>query len=206
MNFDLNAMKIRARQLMKWAVPNVVAISFWFILLQTIGMIMFFVFFGRGIATVLSCICLIVINIVGVGYKKNMLSISREQTGAYRNLFFGFSKNIIQISFAFIVNLLGITIGYCLFFIPGIILFYRWRFVYYVLADEECTAIQAFKKSMELTKKHCMDIFMMDVSFIGWYLLNMFTLGLGGIYVNPYINITFAEYYDYLKGQKEFLN
>ena len=47
-----------------------------------------------------------------------------------------------------------------------------------------------------------MDAFMLQFSFIGWYLLAGLTCGILGIfYVNPYVEATIAELYAYNKGK-----
>ena len=49
-----------------------------------------------------------------------------------------------------------------------------------------------------------MDTFILDISFIGWLILDVFTLGILGIfYVNPYIMSTHAALYDRIRNEYE---
>lgn len=83
-----------------------------------------------------------------------------------------------------------------LFIIPGIIKYYAYRMVPYILADNpNIGAKRAIEVSNEMTMGHKLDMFVLDLSFIGWYLLGALALGIGVIFVNPYVNATEAELY-----------
>lgn len=44
------------------------------------------------------------------------------------------------------------------------------------------------------------DVFLLDLSFIGWYILSIITVGiLSLLYVNPYVQSTNAQLYAYLR-------
>ena len=84
-----------------------------------------------------------------------------------------------------------------LFIIPGIIKAFEYWAVDYILAVRPDTPYQ---KAIELSKKmmngHKMDVFVMGLSFTGWYLLSIFTCGiLSAAYVNPYAKIAITELY-----------
>ena len=64
----------------------------------------------------------------------------------------------------------------------------------------------ALGKSKKLMKGHYAELIKLDVSNMGWFLLMIFTAGIAGFYVIPYASIVYAEFYDYLKAQEEFLN
>lgn len=87
--------------------------------------------------------------------------------------------------------------------IIGIVKAYSYSFVPYILYDHpELTAKQALKQSMRLTDGHKMDLFVLDLSFIGWNLLNYMTVGiLGFCYVTPYNMATRAGYYSEIIGE-----
>ncbi|MHB1483037.1 MAG: DUF975 family protein [Saccharofermentanales bacterium] len=87
-----------------------------------------------------------------------------------------------------------------LFYIPGIIKFYAYRMIPFILADNPgIGAKRALKLSSKMTKGHKMEMFVLDLSFLGWYLLGYLAcfVGLYGVY--PYHQATFAELYDVLK-------
>jgi len=84
-----------------------------------------------------------------------------------------------------------------LLIIPGIIKALSYSMTTYILAD--CPNVQpkdALKLSMRMMDGHKMDLFMFFLSFIGWGLLTIFTLGLVGIfYAGPYMNSSSAYWY-----------
>ncbi len=89
---------------------------------------------------------------------------------------------------------------YMLFWIPGIVKSYSYRMVPYILADNPTIgAKRALKLSCEMTKGSKFDMFILDLSFIGWYLLGFLACCIGVVAVVPYALATFAELYDSLK-------
>jgi len=76
----------------------------------------------------------------------------------------------------------------CLFIVPGIIKAYSYSMAPYILAcNPNVTAREALKLSMRMTDGYKADLFVLDLSFLGWGLLDLFTQGILGIlYVNPY--------------------
>ena len=184
MDFDLLSMKQRAKMIMKGAVPNIFVISLIFIgltsgihicegfaLRQNVTLSFIVYIFG----TVLTELCVI-------GYVFGILKISREKEGELTDLFCAFSENPMRNILVVFVKIVVLWIGYALCVIPGIILFYRLRFVYYELLEENKSVRKAFADSMSLMKGHCMELFKIDLFFIGWHILNIVTLGIAGIY------------------------
>ncbi|MDO4311889.1 MAG: DUF975 family protein [Eubacteriales bacterium] len=90
-----------------------------------------------------------------------------------------------------------------LFIIPGIIKAYEYRMIPYLLADcPEMSREDAFRISKEMMYGQKAEVFLLDLSFIGWYLLTMVTCGLLEIfYVAPYVNATNAELFLTLRAQ-----
>ena len=84
-----------------------------------------------------------------------------------------------------------------LFIVPGIIKAYAYSMTEYILASHpNVLATEAIKLSKRMTKGHKGKLFVLDLSFIGWYLLNILTLGILGIfYVNPYYHLTRAGFF-----------
>lgn len=99
---------------------------------------------------------------------------------------------------------LYVSLWNLLFVIPGIIKSYEWCMVPYLLAeDPNMDRKTAFARSRELTMGKKMDIFILDLSFIGWHLLGMLTCGLVEVlYVAEYEHATKAELYVALKSAK----
>lgn len=96
---------------------------------------------------------------------------------------------------------LWIYLWMLLFIVPGIIKSFAYFCTPYILAEyPNVSATEALKISMRITQGHKGEIFMMSLSFFGWFLLSGFTMGILGIfYVNPYFYVSLAGIYEELK-------
>lgn len=75
-----------------------------------------------------------------------------------------------------------------LFFIPGIIKSYSYALAEFISRENpEKTATECLDESKELMYGHKMDLFLFDLSFIGWHILSALTCGILYIYVMPYM-------------------
>ena len=91
-----------------------------------------------------------------------------------------------------------------LFYIPGIIKGLSYSMAYYVLADNpEMTAREALRESKEIMHGHKWELFVLQLSFILWMILGVFTLGIAYIYVIPYMSATVANFYQKIKRQPQ---
>lgn len=83
-----------------------------------------------------------------------------------------------------------------LFIIPGIIKSYAYSQTLYLLAEyPELSVTKAMKVSIEITKGKKGSLFIMDLSFIGWAILAALSLGIGYLWLVPYINMTKTNAY-----------
>lgn len=87
-----------------------------------------------------------------------------------------------------------------LLIIPGIIKSYEYRMIPYILAEHpDMPTKQVFAESRAMMKGNKWKAFVLDLSFLGWDLLSILTLGILGIfYVNPYQKMTNAALYEAL--------
>lgn len=85
--------------------------------------------------------------------------------------------------------------------IGAIIVKYMYCMVPYLLHDyPELTPREAMKISREMMSGQKWNIFILDLTFIGWILLSILTAGLGVIFVEPYISTARAVFYEDLKA------
>ena len=90
-----------------------------------------------------------------------------------------------------------------LLIIPGIIKMYQYRFVPYILAENpDLKDNRALELSKEMTDGEKMDIFVLDLSFLGWFFLGALFFGIGVLFVQPYYDAVNAELYEKLKSRK----
>lgn len=85
---------------------------------------------------------------------------------------------------------------FLLLIIPGIVKGYAYRMVPYILADNPNIGYnRAIELSVQMTDGEKFNMFVLDLSFIGWYFLGLLAFGVGVFFVNPYSYATEAELY-----------
>lgn len=90
-----------------------------------------------------------------------------------------------------------------LLLIPGIIKSYSYSMAPYILKDNpEMDAEEAIVESMKMMKGYKMKLFLLDLSFIGWIILALLTLGLGFLLLYPYMSTARATFYEELKAER----
>ena len=83
-----------------------------------------------------------------------------------------------------------------LFVVPGIIKSYAYSMAPYILAENpNMTAREALNESKRITDGYKGDLFVLQLSFLGWDLLAGLTMGLLYIWLAPYKNATQGNYY-----------
>ena len=83
-----------------------------------------------------------------------------------------------------------------LFIIPGIVAAFRYSMTFYILAENpELSASEAINRSKELMDGNKWRFFCLGASFIGWIILTLFTLGIGNLFLNPYMQAAHAAFY-----------
>ena len=94
-----------------------------------------------------------------------------------------------------------------LLFVPGIIKGISYSMAPYVLAENpDMMAREALNESKRITQGHKMNLFVLSLSFLGWFLLVGITFGIAIVYVGPYMQATFANAYNAIKGLEQKQN
>ncbi len=169
-----------------------------------------YAFFGLGIITLSSLVITIVVilagSILNVGIKKFFID-GFEKDININKLFFGFNlKDYIPIIKAQLLSTLYIILWTLFFIIPGLVKIYQYRFVPYILAeDTSLGAKEVLKKSKEITNGQKAKMFILDLSFFPYYVLNLITFGLSSYFVEPYIQASFAHLYKILSNDQDGL-
>lgn len=144
----------------------------------------------------------LVMSIVSVGFTLFILNTVRGTGAVYGNLLDGFG-------FFWRILLLNLVVGFfvllwsLLLVIPGIIALYRYSMAVYVMLDHpEYGIMDCIRESKRITQGRKWELFVLDLSFIGWFLLTSipFVGYLASIWVTPYVAITRAYYYERLSG------
>ena len=116
-----------------------------------------------------------------------------------KDCFDGFDDFLSAFKVTFLVGLYTFLWS-LLFIIPGIVKGYSYSMAMYVLADNKGkSARECIAESKAMTNGHKMELFVLDLSFIGWYLLSALTCGLALLYLVPLLNATHANVYETIK-------
>ena len=125
---------------------------------------------------------------VEVGLVSFMINFINDKKHELKDIF-SYSNDYVRIVLTGLLQTIFIFLWSLLFVIPGIIKAYAYSLVKYLLADDkykELSYTEIIKKSEEMMKGHKMEYFMLQLSFIGWHLLAIFTIGLLEIWIIPY--------------------
>jgi len=88
------------------------------------------------------------------------------------------------------------------FIIPGIIKAFSYSMFLFILAENPNVSVRrALRISSEITKGYKLDIFITQLSFIGWYMLSVVTFGIILFWAVPYMYLTMANLYQFLKEE-----
>lgn len=89
-----------------------------------------------------------------------------------------------------------------LLIIPGVIASMAFYLTPYILKDNpELSILDTLRLSRKMMHGHKMQLFCLQLSFIGWGLLNLLTLGIGTLWLLPYMTTTMAAFYQDLRLQ-----
>lgn len=150
--------------------------------------------------------------VIGAGFVIFTLRTIDGSGASYWNLFDGFAM-FFRIIWLYIVEGFFIFLWSLLFFFPGIIAMYRYRMAIYLLLEHpEMSVMDCIRESKRLMKGHKWELFVFDLSFIGWALLIGFVDGFGAslgitllgvsvlgyvgyVFLLPYMDLSYSLYY-----------
>ncbi|MFH5881874.1 DUF975 family protein [Liberiplasma polymorphum] len=99
----------------------------------------------------------------------------------------GFTENPLRTILTYLLEYVLLILWFFLFIIPFFIKTYAYAMSIFLLNKEpHINPNEAISKSQRCMKGYKMDLFILDLSFIGWYLLSILTLGILLLYVIPY--------------------
>ncbi|OJV64568.1 MAG: hypothetical protein BGO41_13245 [Clostridiales bacterium 38-18] len=138
---------------------------------------------------------------VALGIAFFYLNLLREDEARVESLFHGF-KRFLDALISHILITIFTFLWFLLLIVPGIIAGLSYSMTYYILIDHpELSPIEAIRLSKELMNGHKGELFILWLSFIGWFFLGIITFGIGLLYAIPYFNTTLAEFYLNIKGE-----
>lgn len=138
------------------------------------------------------------------GFNNAMLSLARRENSAPANDMFDYFKRDYSRSVPalLLAALAEVGLGIITLFIGTFILQYAYAMVPYLLRDyPELTATEALRTSRQMMRGHKWDLFVLDLTFIGWGILCLFTAGIGLLWLQPYVSAAHAHFYEDLKAE-----
>lgn len=132
---------------------------------------------------------------VALGYCKFLLNLHDNKPAEVKDLFSQFDR----FADGFVLHLLTWLYTFLwglLLVIPGIVASYKYAMAPFIMLENPgMKPKDAITASKELMDGHKMELFFLDLSFIGWELLNLLTLGIGSFWLDPYMNASRAAFY-----------
>ena len=149
---------------------------------------------------VLNVLITIVLIPLNIGVAQNVLAWSRgEDVNKWKVLFGGFNSAKIffkQVGVV-VLNTILCALWTILLVVPGIIKGLAYSMYPYVLRDEPDLSVwQTLKKSEAIMKGYKGKLFLMYLSFVGWFILGAFTFGILYIWLTPYVMTSTVKFYD----------
>ena len=143
--------------------------------------------------------------VVGVGFSLFVMNSVRRSQPAIGNLLDGFGM-FPRVLFLIILQIVLIFLWSLLLVIPGIIAAYRYSFAVYVMIDHpEMSAMDCLRESKRLTTGYKRQLFLLDLSFIFWFLLTMIPVVgyIAQVYVTPYMESARVLYYEQIRALQD---
>lgn len=160
-----------------------------------------FYLISAAAASAFGIIQLIIAGPMSIGLCTVFLNLFRDGKAKVESLFSGFNDFFNNFLLGLLVQVFTFLWS-LLFIVPGIIASYSYAMAFYIQKDnpnmKETDAINASKLLM---RGHKWDLFVLDVSFFGWFLLSVLTFGILFLYVVPYHNAARTAFYLNLIGE-----
>lgn len=158
------------------------------------------------LSSLLSIAMSLLLFIVTVGYTKFMLNFINDKEYSLDQLwsYFGDWKNLATV---WIHETIMIFLYFLLLIVPGIIKTISYSLVPYILVDDpNMSSGDVLDLSTKMMNGHKMDYFKLELSFIGWHLLAVLTLGILEIWIAPYQATAMTKFLSEVKSEYEKAN
>lgn len=135
------------------------------------------------------------------GYQTLFLGAVRGGDATAKDMFEGYNKELFsRVLTTTLLYYVYVFLWSLLLLIPGCIKAYSYAMTPYILKDNpEMKNNAAIEESMRMMDGHKLELFLLDLSFIGWALLSLLTCGIGFLWLTPYMNMARVNFYEDLK-------
>ena len=141
--------------------------------------------------------------VIGLGVSKFVLNLAtNKEEASFNDLFSGFNIYLKTVGLWIVISII-IAFLSLLLIVPGIIAALMYSQVFFILSEDNTKSIsRCLSESSEMMKGHKGELFVLYLSFIGWWLVAAITFGIGALYVYPYQQVTSANFYLALKNRQ----
>lgn len=140
---------------------------------------------------------------ISLGITLCMIKLFQGDAVALEDVLDGF-KNFLPAFLVYLLMAVFTLLWSLLLIIPGIMAGYSYSMAYYILLENpDLSPIDVIRRSKEMMKGHRMDLFILHLTFFGWYLLNMLTVGIGSLWLLPYVTASTTAFYLDLKTDQQ---
>lgn len=137
---------------------------------------------------------------ISLGIVICMLKLMQDEPVALEDVLEGF-KHFVPSLLVYILTTVFTILWTLLLIIPGIIAAYSYSMCFYILRENpDMPPMDVIRKSKEMMKGHKMELFVLQLTFIGWGLLSILTLGIGSLWLIPYMTASSTAFYLDLRG------
>jgi len=144
-------------------------------------------------------ISLIIAGPMALGIIIFFINISRNQNAKLEQIFQGFNRFGTSLG-AYLLVLLFTFLWTLLLIIPGIIASLSYSMTFLILADDNSIgAMEAIDKSKKMMYGYKWKFFCLGLRFLGWALLCILTLGIGFLWLTPYMIVSMVKFYEDIK-------
>ena len=154
-----------------------------------------------GLGILFSLISLFLGGVISVGLSEFLLDMAtKREEPRFETLFSQFNIYLKTLGLNILITL-AVCIGTILFIVPGVIVGLMFSQSYYILCEDPSKSItQCIKESVDMMNGHKWDLFYLELTFIGWWLLTAITIGIAGLWVSPYVKVTETNFYLSIKN------
>lgn len=150
-----------------------------------------------------SLLAILVGNVMTIGYACAILKFKRDKdTEITSNMFSIAFKDYWHKVLGMLLMGIFIFLWTLLLVIPGIIKTFSYAMTPYILHEYPNVGVNdAIDISRKMMKGHKLDLFLLELSFIGWMILTAFSLGIGLLWLAPYMQTAHAGFYEEVKAE-----
>ena len=158
--------------------------------------------YPRSIVIFVSFFTMLLSFVLGAGWRLFLLEVRRGEHPSYGTLLDGFAFAGKLIVLNLLIRLF-VILWSALFVIPGIIAWYRYRFAVYNLCENpDISVTEALNMSKAQTYGHKSELFVLDLSFLGWFVVSLAAFYVPLLWVAPYYMQTDIGYFQRIKREK----